>query len=67
MEPLIDNPTMGEGAIAHKSVHTRHLAVKTMHEQVNGCLLAASVVDVGGDEINVIMVVDVAIAGAGSE
>ena len=36
IEPLIDYPTMREGAFAHEGVHTRHLSVKSMHENVNG-------------------------------
>ena len=36
IEPLIDNPTMREGAFAHEGVHTRNLAVKSMQEQING-------------------------------
>ena len=36
IEPLIDNPTMREGAFAHEGVHTCYLTVKTMHENVNG-------------------------------
>ena len=36
IEPLIDNPTMRERAFAHEGVHTCHLTVKSMHEQVNG-------------------------------
>ena len=38
-----------------------------MHENVNGRLLATTVVDVGGDEINVVFVGDVAIGATGSE
>lgn len=67
IKPLIDNPTMREGAFAHEGVHTCHLAIKSMHENVNGCLLATTVVDVGGNEINVIVVGDVAIGATGSE
>ena len=36
IEPLIDNPTMREGAFTNEGVHTYHLAVKSMHENVNG-------------------------------
>ena len=36
IEPLIDNPTMREGAFAHEGVHTCNLPVKSMHKQVNG-------------------------------
>ena len=36
IEPLIDNPTMREGTFTNKGVHTRNLAVKSMHENVNG-------------------------------
>ena len=36
IEPLIDYPTMREGAFAHEGVHTCRLAVKSMHENVNG-------------------------------
>ena len=67
IEHLIDNPTMREGAFAHEGVHTCHLAIKSMHENVNGCLLATTFVDVGGDEINVVAVGDVAIRGTASK
>ena len=67
IEPLIDYPTMREGAFAHEGVHTCHLAIKSMHENVNGRLLATTVVDVGGNEINVVFVGDVAIVATGSE
>ena len=36
IEPLIDYPTMREGAFTHEGVHTYNLAVKSMHENVNG-------------------------------
>ena len=36
IEPLIDYPTMREGAFTHEGVHTCHLTIKTMHENVNG-------------------------------
>ena len=58
---------MSEGAFTNEGVHTYHLAVKSMHENVNGRLLTATVVDVGGNEINVIAVGDVAIRGTASK
>ena len=36
IEPLIDNPTMREGAFTNEGVHTCHLTIKSMHEQING-------------------------------
>ena len=36
IEPLIDNPTMREGAFTNEGVHTCNLTVKSMHEQING-------------------------------
>ena len=36
IKPLIDNPTMREGAFTHEGVHTCNLAIKSMHEDVNG-------------------------------
>ena len=36
IEPLIDNPTMREGAFTHEGVHACNLTVKSMHENVNG-------------------------------
>ena len=36
IEPLIDYPTMREGAFTNEGIHTRNLAIKSMHENVNG-------------------------------
>lgn len=58
---------MREGAFAHEGVHTRHLAVMTVDEDVDCSLAAAAVVDVGGGEIDVVALGDAAIGGTGSE